>query len=163
MSELPNDIPLEFTRPKHEAIMNVLLTGTLLKRTARGFFRTSPIREAEFNLLMVLHHSDSPLSQKDLSERLLVDKSNITALIDRLQKEGLILRNPVDGDRRRYDIVLTDQGIKCVNTVEPAYQALVSEVMNGLSEAECATLVRLTRKVRHGLRTADASFPETEG
>ena len=159
MKPVPNDIPLKFTIPAHEALMNVLLTGTMLKRTARRFFGDAPISEVQFNLLMALYHSDMPLSQNDLSDRLLVDKSNITPLIDRLQKSQLIKRNKVPGDRRRYHITLTPAGQQCVDTVEPAYQSLVAEVMDTLSDAECRSLVNLTRKIRAGLRTADINFP----
>jgi len=157
-NKTPNDIPLEFTFPSHEALMNILLTGTLLKRTARSFFRSAPISEAEFNLLMALYHSELPLSQIDLSERLLVDKSNVTSLIDKVQRSKLIKRNAVAGDRRRYHITLTEAGRRCVDTVEPGYQKLVAQVMDSLSEADCRSLVRLTRIVRQGLRTADTSF-----
>ena len=49
----------------------------LMKRLARRFFRSTDLSEAEFNLLVVLRHADTDLSQRDLSERLLVDKSNV--------------------------------------------------------------------------------------
>ncbi|MEN8006206.1 MAG: MarR family transcriptional regulator [Candidatus Krumholzibacteriota bacterium] len=156
----PNDIPLTFENVPHEALMNILWTGTLLKRTARTFFREAPLTEAEFNLLMVLHHSSDSLSQKDLSERLLVDKSNITGLIDRLQKSGYIMRNPVPNDRRRYDITLTEAGRKLITRADPVYHRLVDQVMDGLSERECRTLVSLTRKVRQGLRASNLVYPE---
>lgn len=158
MSKAPNDIPLKFTNPDHEALMNILLTGTLLKRGARRFFRQTPISETQFNLLMALYHSDQPLSQNDLSERLLVDKSNVTAQIDRLQQSKLIQRNPVPDDRRSYHITLTQAGRRMVDTIEPAYQKLVAEVMDSLSGPECKSLIRLTRKVRQGLRSADTSY-----
>jgi len=156
----PNDIPLVFKNVPHEALMNILWTGTQLKRTARTFFRDAPMTEAEFNLLMVLHHSSDSLSQNDLSERLLVDKSNITGLIDRLQKSGLIVRNPVPNDRRRYHITLTEEGRALITRANPAYYQLVNEVMAGLSPSECRTLVDLTRKVRQGLRAVDIVYHE---
>lgn len=159
MPILPNDIPIEFRNPAHEALMNVLWTGTMLKKTSRTFFRQAPLSEAEFNLLMVLHHSENPLSQNDLSDRLLVDKSNVTGLIDRLEKAKLIRRNAVPNDRRRYHITLTEAGCELVDELNPAYYGMVSEVMSGLSEREYRTLVRLTRKVRHGLRSAESQFP----
>lgn len=158
MPAIPNDIPISFQDPAHEALMNLLWTGTLLKRTARTFFKDAPLTEAEFNLLMVLRHGDRPFSQNDLSERLLVDKSNITGLIDRLQQADLIRRNAVAGDRRRYHITLTNAGRKLVATIDPDYHRMVADVMSGLSEREYRTLVRLTRKVRQGLRTAETTF-----
>lgn len=157
MPETANDIPISFKDPAHEALMNVLWTGTLLKRTARTFFRKSPLSEAAFNLLMVLRHGDRPFSQKDLSERLLVDKSNVTALIDRMQQENLIRRNSVPHDRRRYHITLTEAGRTLVDSMDPAYHRMVDEVMSGLSAREYRTLIRLTRKVRQGLRSAETT------
>lgn len=158
MPSIPNDIPITFKVPAHEALMNVLLTGTLLKKTARTFFKDAPMSEAEFNLLMILRHSLQPLSQNDLSERLLVDKSNITGLIDRLCKSGAIERNPVPDDRRRNHITLTDQGKQAVDAIDPVYHRLVAEIMHDLTDAEYKTLIRLTRKVRHGLRTSETTF-----
>jgi len=153
-----NDIPISFEDPAHEALMNVLWTGTLLKRAARTFFKDAPLTEAEFNLLMVLRHGDRAFSQNDLSERLLVDKSNVTALIDRLQRADLIRRNAVAGDRRRYHITLTDAGRRLVDAIDPVYYGMVNEVMSGFSEREYRTLIRLMRKVRQGLRTAETTF-----
>lgn len=158
MSTAPNDIPITFEVVAHEALMNVLWTGTQLKRTARTFFRDAPLTEAEFNLLLVLRHNDEPLSQNDLSQRLLVDKSNVTTLIDRLQRADLIRRNPVPGDRRRYHITLTGAGRKLIDTLDPVYHRMVAAVMSGLSDRESRTLIRLTRKVRLGLREADTTF-----
>jgi len=145
------DIPLEFKVPAHEALMNVWWTGTLLKRASRRFFRSTPFTEAEFNLLLVLRHSPHTLSQQDLSERLLVDKSNVTALIDRLVGAGLIRRNAVPADRRRYDITLTKEGRRRIDEIDPVYHEMVERVMGGLTKKEYRTLVELTRKVRLGI------------
>ena len=155
MSDPRVDIPIEFEVLAHEALVNVWWTGTLLKRTARRFFKDTPFSEAEFNLLVVLRHSRQRLSQNDLSERLLVDKSNVTALIDRLQRAGLIERNRVSGDRRRYDITLTDEGKRRIDTVDPVYHEMVQQVMKGLTDRESKTLIRLTRKIRLGVAEAE--------
>lgn len=154
------DIPLEFKVLAHEALMNIWWTGTLLKRSARRFFKDTPFTEAEFNLLIVLRHSDWPLSQNDLSTRLLVDKSNVTNLIDRLQRAGMIQRNPVAGDRRRYHITLTDTGRRQIDQFDPTYHAMVRQVMSRLDDDEYRTLIQLTRKVRQGLSETETDFPD---
>ncbi len=145
------DIPLDFKVLAHEALMNVWWTGTLLKRASRRFFQDKPFTEAEFNLLIVLRHSPRALSQQELSDRLLVDKSNVTALIDRLVKAGLIQRNPVPKDRRRYDITLTDEGIRRIDEIDPTYHEMVQRAMSGLDDDEYRSLIELTRKVRVGI------------
>ena len=151
MSDPSVDIPQDFEETGHEALMNLLWTGTLLKRASRRFFKDKAFSEAEFNLLIVLSYSEEPLSQVDVSERMLVDKSNVTALIDRLEEAGLIERNPVPGDRRRYHVILTPEGKRRIDVIDPVYHGMVREVMSGLSEREHRTLIRLTRKVRQGL------------
>ena len=148
----PNvDIPLDFEDAGHEALMNLLWTGTLLKRASRRFFRDTPFSEAEFNLLLVLSYSGEPLSQNELGRRMLVDKSNVTGLIDRLEEAGLLARNPVPGDRRRNHVALTAEGRRRIAPLDPVYHDMVGQVMSGLSDREHRTLIRLTRKVRQGL------------
>ncbi|MCA9755316.1 MAG: MarR family transcriptional regulator [Candidatus Eisenbacteria bacterium] len=151
MTDIRVDIPQDFDETGHEALMNILWTGTLLKKASRRFFRDTEFSEAEFNLLIVLSYSDEPLSQVDVSERMLVDKSNVTSLIDRLETAGLIERKPVPEDRRRYHIHLTREGKRRIDAVDPVYHGLVREVMSGLTEREHQTIIRLTRKVREGL------------
>lgn len=151
MSDPRVDIPIEFEVPAHEALVNVWWTGTLVKRAARRFFKDTPFSEAEFNLLAVLRHGKERLSQADLSARLLVDKSNVTSLLDRLEKAGLIERKTVPEDRRRYHVVLTAEGERRIDAVDPVYHELVQKVMSGLDDAEYRVLIRLTRKIRQGL------------
>jgi DNA-binding MarR family transcriptional regulator len=151
MSDPRVDIPIEFKVLAHEALVNVWWTGTLLKQAARRFLKSTACTEAEFNLLIVLRHSKEVLSQNDLSDRLLVDKSNITLLIDRMEKAGLIERNPSPGDRRRYDITLTNEGLRRIDEIDPVYHEMVRRLMSELDDEEYRTLIRLTRKVREGL------------
>jgi len=149
------DIPQPFKGLNNEALVNTWWTGTLMKRIARRFFRATSLSEAEFNLLIVLRHATIDLSQSDLSQRLLVDKSNVTGLIDRLEQMGLIHRQPDPADRRRYHIVLTELGRRRIDEVDPAYHEMVQDIMRELSEPECQTLIRLMRKMRQGLAAVE--------
>ena len=145
------EIPLEFTDRAHEALVNVWWTGVLLKRSARKFFRAAGLSEAEFNLLMALQHAPEPLSQIDLSRRLLVDRSNVTGLVDRLESGGLIERRPSPHDRRRYQITLTDRGRERLRQVAPGYYEKVARTMAGLDDASLRRLIELTGELRRGL------------
>jgi DNA-binding MarR family transcriptional regulator len=146
-----SDLPIEFTDKAHEALVSVWWTGVLLRRASRGFFKKSLSSEAEFNLLMSLKYSGAPLTQNDLSRRLLVDKANVTVLVDRMEEAGLIKRNEVPGDRRRYHITLTAKGAKTIDAVDREYFKKVKQVMGGLTAREHAEIIVLTRKVRVGL------------
>lgn len=149
------ELPIDFESGAHEALMSIWWTGALLRKSSKTFFHNLVSSDAQFNILVLLKDSAEPLTQNDLSKRLLVDKSNITGLIDRLVKHGLISRNPVDGDRRMYHIRLTSRGQTVVEQLDAEYQDIVKRVMSGLSEAECKEISRLTRKVRIELARLD--------
>jgi len=144
-------LPMEFRKATHEALVSVWWTGLLLKKTARRFFKDLGTTEARFNLLMALHYSSEPLKQRDLSRRLMVDKSNVTGLVDDLEREGLIRRKGVPGDRRSYHVELTPRGRRAVRSLDGKYQEKVNAVMRHLAPAECEGLTLLTARIRQGL------------
>jgi len=148
------DLPIEFRDTIHKALVSVWWTGMLIGRVSRKFFGEHVSSEAQFNLLLVLWRADGPVPQSELGRKLLVDKSNITGLLDRLAKAGLVRRKRVAGDRRSYHVVLTEKGRGLIERLDADYEHKVREVMAGFSEEECADLVRLTRKVREGLLAA---------
>jgi len=147
----PVTLPMKFDNLAHEALINVWWTGIFLKKEAKRFFRHELNSDAQFNILMILKYADGPLTQNDLSQRLLVDKSNITGLVDRMENMALIRRNAVAGDRRRYHITLTEPGRRLLADLERNYEQKVGEIMTGLTEAECRQLIRLTTKIRQAL------------
>jgi DNA-binding MarR family transcriptional regulator len=81
-------------------------------------------------VLSALHKTASRLTQIELGQALGMDKTTLTAEIDRLEKAGLVLRRPDPRDRRARIPVLTDKG-----------DALRAQVAIGAKTAE-ATAVR---------------------
>ena len=145
------DLPMVLDDRNQEAMVSFWWTSTLLRKSARGFFKSCGTSEAQFNLLMTLKRSDGPLTQNDLSRELLVDKSNITGLLDKLEEQALIKRNRVAGDRRSYHITLTESGRKLIDEVDPLYAETVAGIMSRFSPEERDELIRLTRKLRSAL------------
>jgi DNA-binding MarR family transcriptional regulator len=146
------DLPGAKGDPTHDALLNVWWTGLMLKKAAGRFFRLYGSSEAQFNILWVLKCADQPPTQREISDSLVVDKSNITGLIDRMEAQGLVRRCKVAGDRRSYHIRATAKGRKLMDRMNADYDARVLRLMSRLSQRELKALVRLTRKVRDGLR-----------
>ncbi|TET34545.1 MAG: MarR family transcriptional regulator [Planctomycetota bacterium] len=146
------DLPVAFRDKAHEALVSIYWTGTLLRKAFGKVFRPQLRSEAQFNILMILSRTGEPLTQTDLSRMLFVDKSNVTGLIDGLEKNGLLKRNRVEGDRRSYHITLTPKGQSLIQKMEKRYREKVSQVMSAFSSREHALLSRLTLKVREGLK-----------
>ena len=82
-----------------EIVVNTVSASNALLRASRKVFRPFGISEAQFNVLQVLQDNDDQLSQRELSDILIVDRSNITGLIDRMEKAEWVKRQSVPGDR----------------------------------------------------------------
>jgi DNA-binding MarR family transcriptional regulator len=147
-----------FANPAHEALMGVWWSGLLLKRTARAFFRAHAVSDTQFNALLVLKVAGRPLTQRELGERLLVDKSDLTGVIDRMEKAGLVARRAVKGDRRCNAVALTDAGRAALSAAEPDYIALVSRVMSAFTPNEAATLTQLMVRLHDALDAAVGDY-----
>ena len=101
----------------------------------------------------ILHILDKKgaLHLRDLTELSLKDKSTITAVVSRLEKNGYVTRKRDGNDKRLVNIQVTDKA----ETVKPALRK-ISEKMNsqlfeGLSAEEKNTLFKLMTRVSHNV------------
>ena len=145
------DLPVRIVNEHTRAIVSFWWTSTLLKKLARRFFKRLGSSEAFFNLLVTLKRADKPVTQSELSQQLLVDKSNVTGLLDRLSSTGLIRRNPVAGDRRSYHVTLTDRGREVIDELDRRYTETAELLMGTFTATEHKEMIRLTHKLRSAM------------
>ena len=67
-------LPMKIVRKDHEALISFWWTGSHLRKVARRFFRAHGLAEAKFNLLMALKYAEEPLTQNELSRRIMGDE-----------------------------------------------------------------------------------------
>lgn len=146
-----NDV-VSFKDPHHEALIGVWWTGQILKKHASRFFRKHNSSDIQFNILMQLQVEERPLSQQELSDRLFVDKSNLTGVAGRMEAAGLIRRDDDPGDRRAYRLRLTTAGRKALAEMEEPYWEEVMSIMRQFSEEESATLTDLMRRMQASIQ-----------
>lgn len=133
----------------HEALLSVVLTASMLHKLAERFFVKFDVTDTQFNILMTLNDSGyEGLTQQELSEKLVVHKSNVTGLVDRLEKLGYVTRQVNAEDRRCNYIVLTAKGKKLIRKAEAPYFAEVDRIMNSLNDEEKKSLISSTGKLR---------------
>lgn len=134
-----------------DALGGILNAGTMLKNVSRQFFRNRPTTEVQFNVLLLLKYADHPMTQKELSERLLVDKSNLTGLVDRMKTSGHIFRLKTPGDRRSYHLQLTEKAEKLLEELEGPYRDLLHSMLGDFSQDELLLIVRMMKKLQRSL------------
>ena len=152
--ELYREFPETETR-EQQALMGVWHVGQLLKIQARRFFREYLSSEMQFNIMLLLKHADHPMNQQELSEKLLVDKSNLTGVAGRMEAAGLLIRRVDPLDSRAYQLELTSRGRKILEHVEMPYRAEVKKVMADFSPAELSMLIRFMERLRKTLKSEE--------
>lgn len=141
----------EIASPRHEALLGLLRTAGVVGKLADRFFGALGLTTAQYNTLIILRDFDEGLSQVDLSQRQLVNRANMTGLVDRLEERGWVRRCADPADRRSWTVRLTASGRKFVERVEVDYKAEVEKAMACFSAAEARTLAGLLERLRSAL------------
>ncbi len=76
-----------------------------------------------------------------------LDRSSVVSVIDKLEKQKLVVRQRVEGDRRTNALALTDAGRELLSELTPLVEAHEARLSGNLSEREHATLIRLLGKI----------------
>lgn len=109
------------------------------------------ISQGRFMVLMILdRYQDRSLPPSELAEKIGVARATITGLVDGLEKEGLVARNPHPDDRRALTINLTLKGREFLNTMLPGHYRRVAGLMEHLDEDERQQFIALLAKVNAG-------------
>lgn len=142
-----------FQNQGHEALLNIVLTGSLLNKEGTKFFRPFGITEAQFNVLMILQHQSDQgrINQTSLGNMMLVNRSNVTGLVDRMEKAGLVRRVADPQDRRVNLVELTDEGAKVLETAGRAYFTRIGQLMQGMTAKEDRLLSKMLERIRQRL------------
>lgn len=107
-----------------------------------------------FDLLANVTRADGQ-TLASLSRSMLVTAGNLTGLVDRAARDGLVERRADPGDRRSWRIHITPKGQRAFRDAERRHAARVAKLFATLSPAELATLMRLLDKLRAGLRETE--------
>jgi DNA-binding MarR family transcriptional regulator len=115
------------------------LISTEVRRRLRTHFGMTLPR---FDLLAQLDREKQGLRLGELSKRMMVTNGNVTGLVDRLMKEGLIRRETVDGDRRVGLVTLTRAGRAAFARMAAAHEMWLAELFADLAPAEIDQLMK---------------------
>ena len=94
----------------------------------------------------------------ELSKQMLVTKGNVTPIVDRLEKDGLVYRDRDTRDRRKVWVRLTDQGKRVFDDVLSAYEEDFAGLLGSLSTDEMRQLSQLLKKLTDGILRKDESI-----
>src|ERR671911_518024 len=127
-------------RGDHSALriwLRLLTCTQLIERQVRSRLRSQfDSTLPRFDLMAQLERHREGLKMNELSRLLMVTGGNVTAIVDQLEKEGLVERLDEPADRRAFRIRLTRAGDKTFPEMARAHEQWVVELLSGLSRRE---------------------------
>lgn len=102
-----------------------LISQEIRRRLRREFGATLP----QFDLLSQLYRETEGLRLGELSKRTMVTNGNITGLVERLEADGLVLRERLPDDRRVIVACLTEKGRTTFEAMAEAHEGWLRDMM----------------------------------
>jgi DNA-binding MarR family transcriptional regulator len=140
-------LPLSAPGPRYQATLQLLRTADALWNSSRIFFQRWDLSPSQFNILNLLTGENRGLTQTALSRALIMHRSNVTGLVDRLEKRGLVARQEEPGDRRIYRVILTRKGSRLLEEILPHYYRGAEEIWGAISASEAGKLAAMLARV----------------
>jgi len=121
-------------------------TGRRVTQLLNLHLQPHEITTEQFSLLRRLNEQDG-ISQKELAKRVGKDQTNITRILDQLERKGLVIRKPNQEDRRSFLAYVTDEGRALDEILVPIEQEVIRKVLADLSEENVRHLKTLLTRI----------------
>ena len=142
---LQDGFPMSASR---EAMVAVLRAYGTLQRLMEPYFDQFDLTPPQFQVLCIAYRfPDASLTQRQLARELYVSFPNVTVLLNRLERKGLIERQGNPADRREKYVRVSELGRRLLKRIWRVHQQQMDLVMKGLSVAERTEMARLLNKL----------------
>src|SRR6266571_2014875 len=135
---------------EQDAYRMLTKTFILLDDCDRYFFAEFGLSTRQFWALTHLDEQQG-CSMVDLSRMLLTDKSNVTGIVDRMERLNLVVRTPAPHDRRVILITLTPDGRRLRDHVNEQHEIRIRDLMSVVSSDKLSTLVDYLHAISRNL------------
>ena len=133
---------------REEVDLNLRVAVTLLDERFDKIISPFKITPAQYNVLRILKgvHPEGH-ARCEIATRMIERASDITRIIDRLEKQNLVVRDRTNEDRRISITRITEKGIELVEKLKPLVEKEHKENTKGLTDDECMQLSVLLEKL----------------
>ncbi len=132
-------------------LLSILMSFEVLERYLEIELRRHKASLIRFNIMSALFKSGGEMTPSEIAEAVFREKNTITAVLNTLEKEGVVRREPSSSDRRSVKVVITDKGWKVANELNPIAQELSREALVCLDKEKVEELVETLRAFREKL------------
>ena len=139
----------KFKDDYHKIVVNLLFTGNWLRDALGANLKEHGLLPQHYNALRIIKgRHPEPVSAGDIKEVMLDKASDVTRLLDKLEKLEYVQRRLCPHNRRKMDINITPQGLKLLSDVDVLMDTFYDDLADRITADEAAVLSDLLDKVR---------------
>jgi DNA-binding MarR family transcriptional regulator len=132
-------------------LLSVLMSFEVLARYLEVELRRHEVSLIHFNIMSALFKNGGEMTPSEIAEAVFREKNSITAVLNTLERQGVVRREPSTNDRRSVKVVITEKGWKEANRLSPVVQELSREALTCLEKQNIEELVETMRTLREKL------------
>ncbi|MGO8997269.1 MAG: MarR family winged helix-turn-helix transcriptional regulator [Polyangiaceae bacterium] len=141
---LPKDVKAEVD----EILEAIIYLYTESRRITKELARRAELTGPQLTVVKILE-TVGDLSLSDLSDRIRAQNSTVTGIVDRMEREGLVVRERSTEDKRVVNIRLTEKGERIAREIPVEPMEIFRGALAGLTATEMRDLLRILTKVAH--------------
>jgi DNA-binding MarR family transcriptional regulator len=150
-------------KPEVDSILEAIIyLYTESRRLTKEFARRASLTGPQLTVIKMLE-GIGDLSLSELSERIRAQNSTVTGIIDRMEREGLVVRARSTEDRRVVKIKLTDKGARLAKEIQVEPMEIFRSALEGLSASEARDLLRILSKIARRVQAIVSKNVPKEG
>lgn len=134
--------------PEEALFLDLLRTTDMLSRGLVGVLKTEDVSATQYNVLRILRGSPDGLPCGEIASRMITRDPDITRLLDRLEKRGLISRCRETKDRRMVLARITPDGLKLLARLDEPVEEAHRKQLGHLGRERLRALTELLRAAR---------------
>lgn len=136
---------------KANTLFSIISIADVILEFERIELKQSESSRTRFRILNTLITHKGSLTLTEISKKVFRSKYSTTRVIDKLVKEGLVIRETIDGDCRAKNITITRKGIAFIEETMPNRQEITNEVISCLTRRQMISLMNLLKKLKKHL------------
>lgn len=142
-----------FRSLEEEVLLNMWRTTDALQREVAELLRTADLSPTQYNVLRILRGAGSDgLKCREIGDRMVTRDPDITRLLDRMEKRGLIERRRDSRDRRVVETKITASGLRVLKSLDEPVVELTRRQLAHMDQKSLETLNALLERARESAR-----------
>jgi len=121
------------------------ISSKLTKRLEKDGKKFGLTTSNQFGILLIL--SETPMSQKEIANKSFSDEPTTTRTLDRMIKNGLVIKNRSVEDKRKQVVQLTEKGNELLEKIFPIVLEINREIRELFNEKEFEQFMKMMHKI----------------